>query len=76
MASYPAISVVMPVYNGACFLGEAIASILAQTTSNFELVISDDGSTDRSLEIARTYGKRDPLIVVLESGHGGIAAAM
>lgn len=76
MSGDPAISVVMPVLNGARFLGEAIASILAQTYSDFELIVSDDGSTDRSLEIARTYAKKDTRIVVLTSDHGGIATAM
>jgi glycosyltransferase involved in cell wall biosynthesis len=72
----PAISVAMPVYNGARFLGEAIASILGQTHSDFELIVSDDGSNDQSLEIARGYAKADPRVVVLASVHGGIGAAM
>jgi len=49
----PVISVAMPVFNGAQFLGEAIASILEQTYDDFELIISDDGSTDQSREIAQ-----------------------
>lgn len=72
----PAISVVMPVYNGARFLDEAVSSILGQTCGDLELIVSDDGSTDRSLEIARGYASEDQRVVVLEPGHGGIAAAM
>jgi len=41
----------MPVYNGDCFLKEALDSILAQTFKDFELIISDNGSTDRTQEI-------------------------
>ena len=72
----PAISVAMPVWNGARFLGAAICSILSQTTSDFELIVSDDGSTDDSLAIARSYAERDPRIVVLTSEHRGIGPAM
>jgi glycosyltransferase involved in cell wall biosynthesis len=72
----PSISVAMPVFNGARFLDEAIGSILRQTCTDFELIISDDGSTDRSLEIARAYAAKDSRIVVIAERHGGIAAAM
>lgn len=49
------ISVLMPVYNGSDFLNEAIDSILNQTYSNFELIIIDDGSNDKSIDIIRSY---------------------
>jgi len=45
------ISVILPVYNGAPYLDEAIKSILSQTYSNFEFIIINDGSTDNSLGI-------------------------
>ncbi|WP_071530750.1 glycosyltransferase [Selenomonas sp. CM52] len=57
------ISVIMPVYNQQNFIGAAIESILAQTYSNFELIILDDGSTDDSLKIIRSY--TDPRIRVV-----------
>lgn len=49
------VSVVMPVYNGALYLREAIDSILSQTHSNLELIIINDGSTDDSEDIIRSY---------------------
>lgn len=49
------VSVVMPVYNGALYLKEAIDSILSQTHTNLELIIINDGSTDDSEEIIRSY---------------------
>ncbi|MEI7597375.1 MAG: glycosyltransferase [Bacteroidota bacterium] len=51
----PEISVVMPVYNGAKFLREAIDSILSQTFADFEFIIIDDGSTDETISIVNSY---------------------
>lgn len=56
----PAISAIIVVRNGEAFLGEAIESILAQTYSDWELLIVDDGSTDNSAEIVRRFARRDP----------------
>jgi len=56
----PTFSVLMPVYNGDRFLKEAIDSILNQTFTNFEFIIVDDGSTDQSAEIIKSY--TDPRI--------------
>ncbi|MDF2713790.1 MAG: putative glycosyltransferase [Paenibacillus sp.] len=47
------ISVVMAVYNGERYLEQAVKSVLAQTYDNFELIVVDDGSTDRTPEILR-----------------------
>lgn len=58
----PYISVGMPVYNGDRFLTEALDSILAQTFSDFELIVSDNGSTDKTQEICQEYMARDPRI--------------
>ena len=53
------ISVVMSVFNGQAFLSEAIESILGQTFREFEFVVIDDGSTDRTREIISAYASRD-----------------
>ena len=54
----PRVSIGLPVYNGAMFVGEAIESILGQTFGDLELVISDNASTDETLEICRGYQTR------------------
>lgn len=51
----PAVTVLMPVYNGAAFLPESIRSVLAQTFTDFELLIVDDCSTDDSIAVIQTF---------------------
>lgn len=61
------ISVVMSVYNAEKYLTEAVESILAQTYSDFELILINDKSTDGSGEILKSYAQKDPRIVILEN---------
>ncbi|MEK6684061.1 MAG: glycosyltransferase [Nitrospirota bacterium] len=67
----PRISVVMPTYNRADYLNEAIDSIRAQTLSDWELVIVDDGSTDTTRSRVESY--KDPRIQYHRFGHQGIS---
>jgi glycosyltransferase involved in cell wall biosynthesis len=60
----PLVSVLTPVYNGEDFLAECIESVLRQTFTNFEYLIVNNCSTDRSLEIALSYAKKDDRIRV------------
>lgn len=62
MSGRPRLSIGMPVYNGEPFIKEAIDSILLQDFDDFELVISDNASTDRTREIILDYSRRDPRI--------------
>ena len=61
------VSVIMPVYNAEKYLGEAIESVLKQTYPDFELLLINDASTDRSKEICMEYAKKDDRIVLLEN---------
>lgn len=61
----PLVSVIMPVYNTAEFVTDAIESILSQTYRNFELIVIDDGSTDNTPEILRDYKSRYPKTICL-----------
>lgn len=72
--STPSISVVMPAWNAAATVEAAVASMLAQTCHDFELIVIDDGSTDDTA--ARIAAFDDPRIVLLRRPHGGIVAAL
>jgi glycosyltransferase involved in cell wall biosynthesis len=61
----PQVSVCIPMYNGAAFLAEAISSVLAQSFRDFELLLVDDGSTDATLEIARSF--TDPRLILQQN---------
>ncbi len=74
-SSVPGVTVLMPVFNGARFLRKAIESILRQTHRDFELLIINDGSTDRSRDIVLSYD--DPRITFVENSENmGLAAAL
>lgn len=72
----PAVSVVMSVLNGEDFLAEAIESILGQTLRDFEFVIIDDGSTDRTAEILSEYATRDRRVQVFRHPNEGRAESL
>lgn len=65
----------MPVYQGREYLAAAIESVLAQTFERFELLVVDDGSTDGSSAIARTYAGRDPRVLYTRQENAGQGAA-
>jgi glycosyltransferase involved in cell wall biosynthesis len=68
----PRISVVIPVFNGEAFLGDAIASVLAQSEPALEILVVDDGSTDNSASIAERFG--EPVRVFRQTNRGHVAA--
>ncbi len=67
MADTPILSVLMPVFNSERFVTEAIESILNQTFKDFEFLILNDHSTDKSLEIINDFGKKDSRIKVFQN---------
>src|SRR5690348_2692468 len=75
MSATPAVSIITPAYNASASLAETVESVLAQTFKNFELLIVDDGSTDRTLELARQLERGDDRIRLLSRTNAGSAAA-
>lgn len=71
----PRVSVVTTVYNGEPYFDRAVPAILGQTFEDFELILVDDGSTDRSLQRLRELASREPRVRVFAAGRLGAAAA-
>ena len=70
----PLVSIIMPCYNAERYVAQSIESVLAQTYQNWELLITDDCSTDKSVEIISKYSKNDERInVMVPDEHQGIA---
>jgi len=76
MNNGPALSVVMPVYNAEGFVHEALESILKQTFKDFEFIIVDDGSTDKTGEILLEYAQRDDRIRLYTQENSGLIASL
>lgn len=75
MGNGPAISVIMPVYNAEGFVGDAILSILVQDFTDYELILVDDGSRDRSGAICDRYAACDHRIRVVHQENAGMCTA-
>ena len=71
----PKISVIVPVYNVQKYLSRCIDSILAQTFTDFELLLINDGSKDNSGKMCDEYAKKDTRIHVFHKENGGVSSA-
>ena len=71
----PAVSIVMPAYNVAPYIGAAIRSALAQTFHDFELIVVDDGSKDDTAEIVRGLAREDQRVRLVQQPNRGLAGA-
>ena len=69
------VSIIVPVYNVESYLEECLDSLVNQTFTDMEIIIIDDGSTDRSLEIMKTYASKDKRIVLSTQSNNGVSAA-
>lgn len=74
-ASHPEISVIVPVYKGVRFLGEALGSLRGQSFRDWECICVDDGSKDGSGELAEEIAAEDPRIRVIHQSNGGTSVA-
>ena len=75
MKKTPKISIIIPVYNVERYLPRCLDSVLAQTFADFELLLIDDGSPDRSPAICDQYAAKDPRIQVFHKPNGGVSSA-
>src|SRR5690242_7730271 len=73
--SLPKVSVVVPIFNRASFVGESLASLQRERTVETEIIVVDDGSTDGSIDAVRLLAKHDPRIRLITGEHQGVSAA-
>ncbi|OGS36737.1 MAG: hypothetical protein A2293_06810 [Elusimicrobia bacterium RIFOXYB2_FULL_49_7] len=66
------VSVIMSVYNDERFVGQAIESVLGQSYGDFEFIITDDGSTDNTLQVMEKYASRDKRIKIIHQDNAGL----
>ena len=71
----PEISVILPAYNVADYLPRALDSLLGQPFRDYEALVVDDGSTDRTGEICDEYARRDPRVQAIHQKNAGAPAA-
>lgn len=71
----PLVSILLPVYNTSAYLRQCLDSVLAQTYTNLQVVLVDDGSKDNSLEICQQYATKDSRIEVYHQENQGVATA-
>lgn len=76
MTHTPLVSVIMPVFNAGFFINTAIESLLTQTLDDIEIILVNDASTDNSLDIIKSYAKKDSRVTFINSKHNiGAGAA-
>ena len=71
----PKVSVIVPVYKAEAYLHRCVDSLLAQTFQDFEILLVDDGSPDRSGEICDDYARQDRRVRVFHKENGGVSSA-
>ena len=76
MNSTPFATIVVPTFNQAAYLGEALESLIRQTDQDWEAIVVNDGSTDGTREVAESYASKDPRIRCIHQQNGGVAAAL
>lgn len=73
--SEPLLSVIIPVYQVEKYIGQCLDSVLAQTYTNLDIILVDDGGTDSSVDICREYQKKDNRIRIISQENGGLSKA-
>lgn len=71
----PFVSVIIPAYNAEIFIARTLESVLSQTYQNIEVLVVDDGSSDRTAEIVKSFAQKDSRVSLLQQSNAGVAAA-
>ncbi len=69
------VSIIIPAYNIAPYIGKCLESVLVQTLKNIEVIVVDDGSNDNTAEVIRTYADSDKRVRLLQKVNGGVTSA-
>lgn len=69
------VSIIIPAYNIAPYIGRCLESVLAQTLKNIEIIVVDDGSNDSTAEIIKTYLTKDKRVKLIQKKNGGVTTA-
>ncbi|MBQ8782203.1 MAG: glycosyltransferase family 2 protein [Clostridia bacterium] len=69
------VSIIVPIYNREDYIDRCISSMVNQTYKNIEIILVDDGSTDKSAEICDTYAGKDSRVIVIHKPNGGVSSA-
>ena len=75
MKNTPPVSAIIPCFNAEAFLAETLASVCGQTYAALEILVVDDGSKDRTAEIAREFAARDQRVRLVQKPNGGLSSA-
>ena len=66
------VSVIVPIYNSESYIDKCIQSIINQTMKDIEIILVDDGSTDKSIEIINKYAEKDKRITIIKQKNKGV----
>ena len=69
------VSIIIPVYNTEKYLSKCLESVINQTYKNLEIILINDGSTDKSKEICESFAKKDKRIQILNKENSGVSSA-
>ena len=72
---HPLVSIIIPAYNAAQFIGQTLESILADTYTSIEIIVVNDGSKDDTQKIVASYAAKDSRITIINQNNGGVCRA-
>lgn len=75
MTIHKKISIIIPIYNAESTISRCVDSVLRQSYKNFEIILVNDGSCDKSLEICINYANRDSRVIIIDKPNGGVSSA-